>query len=164
MRVEYTLAFEEFREAYRTPRRGSARLPSGPLLLATAAAAALAALLTGTGWTMAAVLLVLGVLRTGQGLVVEACVRHVWRSMPYAARPGAVECTDEGVTLSDTVGTSTVAWRAIRGLDETAHVFRLYLSRSLFVVIPKRALGGPAGERAFREAVSRALARAGGGP
>jgi hypothetical protein len=72
------------------------------------------------------------------------------RARKDAGKPLVIELGAEGIEIRQPRHRWSVPWARVQRVDETAEFFLVAAGRAAFY-LPKRALGGAAGERALRE-------------
>lgn len=77
--------------------------------------------------------------------------RRSFREQKAAGSEFSVETSPEGITFASSYGSGTIPWDHILRWREGGRVFLLYISSTLFQVIPKRLFAGAEQEAEFRD-------------
>lgn len=81
--------------------------------------------------------------------------RRAFRTLKSAGTPFKGETSEEGITISSQYGGGITPWDHVIRWREGRKVFLLYVSTSLFYVLPKRLFASAADEAEFRDTLRR---------
>jgi hypothetical protein len=83
----------------------------------------------------------------------DASTQRMWDADITQHRPRLMVVGDGGITVADAVSRHDEAWAAFVRHRETANLLLLYVARSRFYIVPKRAFSDAATLDAFRDMV-----------
>jgi len=83
----------------------------------------------------------------------DASARRIWDADVTQHRPKLMVVGDGGITVADAVSRQEENWAAFVRHRETANLLLLYVARSRFYIVPKRAFADAATVDAFRDMI-----------
>jgi len=75
---------------------------------------------------------------------IRARARGAWESLKHLHGPFRIDIDDQNLLISSAQWSSRFRWTAFQGFTETPNLIVLYLSRTTFHMLPKRAITSPA--------------------
>lgn len=93
------------------------------------------------------------------GVYVQTTARQTYRRSRLIREPADVQWDEHRLSVHAASAQSTIAWEDYVKWKENERLFLVYMSGTLFQVIPKRIFGSPAEEQDFRRHLPRVGAK-----